>query len=220
MPPVKSSLVCVPDTNVFVHLRDIKLSNRDACLWLWDEFDIKVSDEIPREVQTFASRDSVLTPTSIKNRLNRSIISLKEDLAKMENCFFAPLNVFFTKSADLGERKNSLLSLQLVANNSVRYLIFLTDELKTTRPTGFIGNTFDTYRVGTVWNSLDFLLYLYFRQPRITFLEVKAAIRDVNSRIKGEAVEAGARLVKYNKRLDTIKGAKEKLPVLWKAVKN
>lgn len=216
MPRTYSRVICVPDTNALVHLRYVRVMERDACLWLWDEFDIKVGNEIPRELQEIAAKNPNLAPGGIARRLNQSVVEMDFNLKRMENCFLDPINIHFGDNRDLGERINSQIALQLMANNSARGIIFLTDELKIMRPNiGFVWAVFNTYPIGLVWNSLDYLLYLFFRHQRFLYPQAEDAIRDVNSRIGGNSEVLSTRLTVYTKRLRAINTARQRLPALW-----
>lgn len=216
MPRTVPRVVCIPDTNALVHLRYVDVTGRNACLWLWEEFDVKVGSEVPRELQDIGARNPQLAPGEIGGRLSRAVEELEFDLARLESCFLDPINIQFDDDRDLGERINTQLALQLVARNSARCIIFLTDELKIMRPnTGFVRAVFNTYPIGLVWNSLDYLLYLFFRHRRFLYPLAEDAIRDVNSRIGGHGDALAARLTDYTKRLRTINSARQRLPTLW-----
>jgi hypothetical protein len=163
-----------------------------------------------------ATNKSQRAPSQISRKLDRSVIEMEVDLERMERCFLHPLDISFDTEKDLGERTNSHIALQLMARNSARQIIFLTDELKIVRPgVGFIWRVFDTYPIGLVWNSLDFLLYLFFRHRRFLYSQAEVAIRDVNTRIGGSSDMATKRLTDYTKRLKCIDVARRQLPDLW-----
>lgn len=214
MPRTVPRVICVPDTNALVHLRSVSVAGRDACLWLWDEFEVRVGDQIPREVQNMAGNK--MAPGQIGGKLRSSVVQLDHALARMEGCFLEPLGIRFAADEDMGERMNSQLALQLMARNSARHIIFLTDELKIMRPNiGFVWKVFNTYPIGLVWNSLDFLLYLFFRHARFLYQQAEDAIRDMNIKIGGNTEARLARLTDYNRRLSSIHTARQRLPMLW-----
>ncbi len=216
MPRTVPRVICVPDTNALVHLRYVNVAGRSACLWLWDEFEVRVGNRIPREIQDIAGNNPELAPSQIRRKLGRSVVELDYALAQMERCFLDPLDTQFDADEDMGERINSQLALQLMARNSARHIIFLTDELRIMRPNiGFVWKVFNTYPIGLVWNSLDFLLYLFFRQTRFLYPQAEDAIRDVNTRIGGNTEAHMARLTDYTRRLNTINVARQRLPTLW-----
>jgi hypothetical protein len=216
MPRTQKIAVCIPDTNSLIHLRDVKIVGRDACLWLWDEFEIKIGEKIREEVRDKAAHNPALKVSSIDGRLTKSIVELDFDLDAMERCFLDKLGVDFTPGRDLGERTNSQVALQLLVQSKARNIIFLTDELKCVRENeGFVWKIFNTYPVGIIWNALDFLLYLYMRHKRFLYEQALDVIRLVNIKIGGKNEEATKRLAKYTKSLQLIQEAKAKLPGLW-----
>lgn len=218
MPRSQKLAICVPDTNALIHLRDVTVAGRDACLWLWDEFEIRIAEKIRDEVRDKGSHNPALKVSKIDRRLTESIVSLNFDLNRMENCFLEKLSIDFTPGRDLGERNNSQVALQLLVQSQARNVIFLTDELKCVRANeGFVWKIFDSYPVGTIWNALDFLLYLYLRHKRFLYDQALDAIRNVNQKIGGKDAEIQNRLVKYSKSLKLIQEAKAKLPGLWSA---
>lgn len=212
MPRKRSLLVCIPDTNSLIHLRDVEISGRDARLWLWDEFEVRVSSTIPQE----AARHPNLMRGQLKRKLARSAVSPAFDLARMEQSFLTPLGISFESESDLGERDNCSVALQMVIQNNARQVIFLTDELRIVRNRGgFVKQLFEAYPIGMVWNSLDFLLYLYLRQWRFSYGEAKNAVRTVNARIGGPQDQVVNRLVTYTQHLQSIDSARRQLPTLW-----
>lgn len=218
MPQVKPPTICLPDTNSLIHLRDIIVDNKRACLRLWDEFEVKISDEIPRELQRNENKNPDHKVPEINGKLANSVIALKADLNTTENCFLTPIGFGFDEghARDLGERKNTQLAIQLLAQNQTRQAIFLTDERKSIElTTGFVRGVFNNYPLGIIWNSMDFLLYLFFRHRRYQYLKAQDDIREVNRRIGGKTEVAVKRLTNYSKRLSTIDGARQQVPILW-----
>ena len=216
MPRTSKLAVCLPDTNSLIHLRDVTVAGRDACLWLWDEFEIRIAEKIRDEVRDKNARNPALKVGSIDKKLTKSIVPLEFNLDLMEKCFLENFDTEFQPDRDLGERNNSQVALQLVIQSKARSVIFLTDELKCVREKeGFVWKIFDTYPIGVIWNALDFLLYLYLRHKRFVYAQALDAIRDVNIKIGGKPDEVRKRLVKYSKNLELIQEAKQKLPALW-----
>lgn len=136
----------------------------------------------------------------------------------MEQWFLEPLGFSFSAPDDLGERYNCQLGLQLIAQNAARQVIFLTDELKIMREnTGFVKVLFDTYPLGMVWNSLDFLLYLHLRHPnRFLYTQAEVVMREVNILIGGTTPVQVNRLANYTTRLRYIDAARARLTTLWR----
>ena len=40
----KSPLLCLPDTNSLIHMHDIYVVNKKLWEWLWEEFDVRLSE--------------------------------------------------------------------------------------------------------------------------------------------------------------------------------
>ena len=213
MPRNRSLLVCVPDTNSLIHLREVEIAGRDARLWLWDEFEVRVGSTIPQE----AARHPDLMRGQLKRKLERSVVSPAFDLNRIEQSFLTPLGISVEAENDMGERDNCSVALQLIIQNNARQVIFLTDELRIVRDQGgFVKQLFDAYPIGLLWNSLDFLVYLYLRQWRFRYSEAESAVRTVNARIGGPQDQVANRLVTYTQHLQSIDSARRQLPTLWR----
>ena len=212
MPDTKPSLVCVPDTSSLIYLRDIEIVGRNARLWLWDEFDVRVGSTIMQET----ARHPDLMQGQLKKKLQRSVMSLRLHQYKMEQGFMEPLDISLGPLDDLGERSNCSVALTSVIRNETRQVIFLIDELRIMRPdTGFVKCLFDCYPIGLVWNSLDFLLYLYLRHMRFPYRAAENAIQIVNTRIGGSRETIENRLSMYVRHLRCIDAARRRVPELW-----
>jgi hypothetical protein len=62
-------------------------------LWLWDEFEVRVGDWIPREIQNMTGNK--MAPGQIGGKLRKSVIKLDHALERMERCFLEPLGTRF-----------------------------------------------------------------------------------------------------------------------------
>ena len=212
MPNTRSPLICVPDTSALIHLRDVEIAGRNARLWLWDEFEVHVGETILVE----ATRHADLMQGQLKRKLQRSTMSLQPHKGKMEQGFMESLGFAFGPLDDLGERDNCSVALQSVIRNKACQVIFLIDELRILRPnTGFVKSLFDCYPIGLVWNSLDFLLYLYLRHKRFLYDLAENAVRTVNARIGGQQEVTERRLSTYIRNLRCIASARDRVPELW-----
>lgn len=210
--PARIPLICIPDTCALIHLRDIEIIGRDARLWIWDEFEVRVAPTILDEV----NRHPNLMKGQLKGKIKRSISDMPFSREQIEQIFLAPLDVTFGQLDDLGERDNCSVALQLITKNHARQIIFLTDELGIMHPEhGFLKKLFDSYPIGMVWNSLDFLLYLYLRQKRFPFDEAQYALRTVNTNIGGKVEIVTQRIVRYTRHLRHIESARRHMPNLW-----
>jgi len=119
------------------------------------------------------------------------------------------------RDKDKGERHNCCVAFEAVMSGEYRQVIFLTSELKATdlKRDGFLSSVFDTFPIGQIWSSLDFVLYLFLRhRRRFPFREAEDALRDINSRIKGRKEVVMQRLTDYNRKLKQIEQALLQLP--------
>jgi hypothetical protein len=95
-------------------------------------------------------------------------------------------------------------------------MTFRADEITILKEdVGFVKLLFDTYPIGRIWNTLDFLLYLYLRHTKFHEQEAEAALRTVNTLIGGKDVVMRQRLVAYIRRLKCISAARSQLNKLW-----
>lgn len=212
----KIPIVCIPDTNSLIHLRDVEIRGKDARLCLWDEFEVQISSTIQDE----ANRHQDLLKGQLKGKIRKSIAPITHR-DSTEQAIWDPLQrTFQNTEADLGERDNVLLAFQLIVQGKARQVIFLTDELKITRrhlggPSGFIRHLFDTYPLGLVWNSLDFLAYMYLRHKQFPLEKAENAIRTVNARIGGKQEETIKRLTHYIRSVKGLEKTRSRIPNLW-----
>ena len=106
-----------------------------------------------------------------------------------------------------GELHNCCVALEGVLSNKHRQVIFLTDELHSTNPCkkGFIYCIFDTYPIGKIWSSLDFILYLFLRHRKdFPLHEARDVLRDVNLRMCGKEDIVQSRLLDFENKLKQI----------------
>ena len=195
-------LLCVVDTNSLVHMRNIRVARKDLGLWLWREFTVKVSDKIIEEVQ---SPRKHRPSHDVQRKCTESNWRFQNQIDKLENAFLKPFysNVEGTKNK--GELHNCCVALESVLSDRHRQVIFLTNELNSTDPNGFIARIFDTYPIARIWSSLHFILYLFLRHRKeFPLSEAMNAMRDVNARIRGESSVAQKRLTAFVKKLRQI----------------
>lgn len=200
----KPTLLCIPDTNSLIHMRDIEVAKKDLRLWLWQEFDVKLSSTICTEIQNH--RD--LAKGSIQKRCNKSVWNFTVQLDKLEKAFLQPFYPDLDSRKDRGERHNCCVALDAVSSGAYRQVIFLTDELKTTNPerNGFLFRVFDSFPIGRIWSSLDFVLYLFLRhQNRFPFKIAEDALRTINRKVGGTEDAIKERFIDYNRKLERIK---------------
>lgn len=205
------SVLCLVDTCSLIYMRDIEVRNKALRLWLWDEFYVKVSEEICTEIQ----RHRDLAGGGIINRCNRSKWSFNISVDRLERTFLEPFGFDVESTKNRGERHNCCVALDAVMRGEHRHVIFLTDELRAIDPerNGLLRRLFEAFPIGCIWSSLDFILYLFIRQrKRFPKLLAEAALRTVNARIGGRPEVAQKRLVEYNRRLGQIESTLSQLP--------
>lgn len=201
---LKSALLCIPDTNSLINMSDIEVANKDLRLWLWVEFDVKLSSTICTEIQNH--RD--LAKGSIQKRCNKSVWDFTIQLDKLEKAFLQPFYHDLNSRKDRGERHNCCVALDAVSSGAYRQVIFLTDELKTTDPdrNGFLFRVFDSFPIGRIWSSLDFVLYLFLRhRNRFPFRIAQDVLRTINREVGGTETVIKERFIDYNCKLEKIK---------------
>lgn len=213
-----STLLCIPDTNALIHMRDIDVINNRLWKWLWKEFDVKLSETICDELKDHSD----LTDTGMENKCKKSIWSFREKksrLTKLEQVFVEQYNIKLDGRKNRGECHNCCVALDAVLSGEYRQIIFLTNELKTTDPDrdGSLFRVFNNIPIGKIWSSLDFVLYLFTRH-RNRFFREKAmdALKDINARIGGKSQGknnvTAKRLNSYYKKLRSIDKALSQLP--------
>ncbi|RKU24488.1 hypothetical protein C6499_16865 [Candidatus Poribacteria bacterium] len=206
-----SALLCIPDTNSLIHMRDIEVINDDLRLWLWKEFDVKLSKTICDEIQSH----QILAKGNIQKQCNRSKWSFQVPIDKLEKAFLQSFYPNLDNRGDRGERHNCCVALEAVLSGKYRQVIFLTDELKTTdsKQDGFLFQVFDTFRIGKIWSSLDFVLYLFTRHwNRFRFQIAEGVLRDINSRLGGQRGIPTKRFECYHSKLKEINKTLSQLP--------
>ena len=212
----KSTLLCIPDTNSLIHMRDIDVVNKKLWLWLWEEFDVQLSEAICNELHDHPD----LNDTGMENRCKKSVWSFRgkeSKLKKLEEAFVQNFDIKLNGRKNRGECHNCCVALDAVLSGTYRQVIFLTDELKTTDPTrdGSLFRVFDNFRIGEIWSSLDFVLYLFARHRNRFRLQIaKAALKDINGRIGGRTKNDAPekRLVCYSSKLKKINETLSPLP--------
>lgn len=191
-------LLCVVDTNSLIHMRNIRVARRYLGLWLWREFTVGVSDKIIEEIQ----RPRKIAPESdVQRKCVKSNWRFQNQIDDLENVFLQPFYPNLEGCRNKGELHNCCVALEAILSDKHRQVIFLTDELHSTNPRkkGFIYSIFDTYPIGKIWSSLDFILYLFLRHRKnFPLPEAENVLRDVNSRMGGKVEDVQKRLITFN----------------------
>lgn len=204
----KSALLCIPDTNSLIHMRNIDVGNKKLWLWLWEEFDVRLSETICNELHDHPE----LTDQGMENKCKNSVWNFsgpKSRLKKLEQAFVQQFNLKVNDRENQGECHNCCVALDAILSGTHRQVIFLTNELKTTDPKrdGSLFRVFNNFRIGEIWSSLDFVLYLFARhRNRFHFKIAEGALKDINGRMGGKTRNdvPAERLRCYNKKLETI----------------
>ena len=190
-------------------MRGIDIVNKKLWLWLWEEFDVKLSKTICNELHDHHR----LTEAGMEKKCKDSIWSFerKSKLKQLEAIFVQDFGIKMHNRENQGECHNCCVALDAVLSGKYRQVIFLTDELRMTDQAreGSLWRVFDNLPIGKIWSSLDFVLYLFARhQKRFQFQIAEDAIRDINARMGGSEKKSNSsptkRLMNYNNKLKKI----------------
>jgi len=216
--------VCIVDTCSLINLSDVQLARRSLHRWLWDEFEVRFSEAVLDEIRRH-QRDMgrnrrrdwgkyVYKYNTINTR-ERMLFSSLTRLVEAGRCHRCNQTIWQEQSfepdldnpQDKGERHNCCVSLHIVRNgNFRRQVIYLTDDQRAVRD--YVRPVFDVFPLGTIWSSLDFVLYIFVRhRPRILLQTVLATLRDVNAKGVGSnnaSSKLTRRLTVYQKRAEHI----------------
>lgn len=212
--------VCVIDTCSLINLSNVQLAHRSLHRWLWTEFEVRFSEAVLKEIRNHKKdmgRDGSrrkwenyvwpynTIPTCEKMLF--SSLTRRVEVGKCPCCHQAiwrdqRFEPDLDNPQDRGERHNCCISLSIVRDgNFRRQVIYMTDDQRAIRD--YVRSVFDVFPFGTIWSSLDFVLYIFVRHwPRIAFDEVLAALRDVNAKGVGggQPPTLARRLTVYNER--------------------
>lgn len=216
--------VCIVDTCSLIKLSDVQLARRSLHRWLWDEFEVRYSEAVLEEIRNHRrdmGRDhrrkweKYVWPYSAMTTCERTLFSSPTRRVETGRCPRCNQIIWRNRSfqpdldnpQDRGERHNCCVSLNIVRDgNFRRQVIYLTDDQRAIRD--YVSSVFETFPLGTIWSSLDFVLYLFVRhQPRIVFDEVLTALRDVNAKgvgSNGQPSKLARRLTIYQERAEHI----------------
>ena len=195
------TLICVTDACSLIYMKELQLSRRSLHRWLWAEFDVKFSEVLQEEMENNLRRlDS--DRTWFRRNAGRSVQRLPA-IDTWERALFSPPlyrkiqtsrckhcgQVGETKQAftpdlsereDKGERHNCCIALAALASDRYKQVIFLTDDFRGVRD--YARYVFDTFPLGQIWSSMDFVTYLFLRhRGRVLLEDVKGVLRDINS---------------------------------------
>ncbi len=190
--------LCIVDTCSLINLSEVQLARRSLHRWLWQEFEVRYSVAVWEEINRQRHK---MGQDASRRRWDRYVWDYPT-ISTCERALFAsvPRRVeagmcrrcrqpiwreqVFTPDLDTedrGERHNCCIALDIVRTGTYRQVIFLTDDQRAIP--SYVTPVFETFPLGQIWSSLDFVLYLFVRhRPRVSLDEVMAVLRDVNAR--------------------------------------
>lgn len=190
---------------------DIKVARKDLWLWLWQEFDVKLSKTVFDELSHHQRR----TSGGIINKCSKSIWNYSIQINRLNASLLQHFDVELGGREDRGECHNCCVAFEAIAKGEYRQVIFLTDELHSITPNGkdFLYKVFNTFPMGCIWSSLDFVIYLFMRHRRRFPIDVaKSLLRDINRLVGGKESTIKDRLMRYNHKLMKIDKSLSELP--------
>lgn len=216
--------LCIVDTCSLINWQEVELGKRTLYSWLRDEFEVQYSravwDEIRQHRHQIESRvirrrgeDFVWEYSAIstcERALFTPFISRTVEAGICRQCgqtiwreqAFTP---DLTDTRDRGERYNCCIALDIVRTGTYRQVVFLTDDRRAIQ--SYVTPVFETFPLGQIWTSLDFVLYLFMRhRSRIPLNEVMDVLRDVNAQAATgqESPKIARRLTIYQKKAQRI----------------
>lgn len=229
----KAKPLCVVDTASLIYLSEIELAGKSLHRWLWDEFNVRYSQAVWEEIKQHAAKMGC-DARAIK-RDGEEYVARLPTITSCENALFSPpfyriiqkgeckqcrQPIFehrqfypdLTSERDKGERHNCCIALNTVMTGEYGQVIFLTDDVHAVRD--YVAPVFETFPLGQIWSSHDFVLYLFMRyRKHIPRDEAKAVLRDVNAKaagsgFSGRSAEAPQRWIRklsiYHRKVDRI----------------
>ena len=126
---------------------------------------------------------------------------------RLESSLLQHFNVELGGNKDRGECHNCCVAFEAIRKGDYRQVIFMTDELHSTTPNGkdFLYKVFQTFPMGRIWTSLDFVVYLFMRhRNHFPINSAKSVLKDINNNVGGKKDIIRDRLKKYNQKLHKI----------------
>lgn len=210
------------DCNSFSHLSAIEINRQKPSTWLWKYFDVKTSTVI-RDEFSIGIQNAPANSKAIRRRLDNNDYILRPNrFTALQNNWLT--NFYYMKSLsnnDKGERHLICSIIELHYYKKMPRGILVTDDL--TAIDYFLDSIKkDTY-FGSLWTSLDLLIYLYFYIKEVNYDDVATGIRDIISKSsfsakrykeKGNTDEFARQrmLGDYMRKLNNIKQIKQTLP--------
>jgi len=229
----KEKPLCVVDACSLILLSEIELAGRSLHRWLWDEFNVRYSQAVWEEIKRHAAKMGRDAKAIKKN--GEKYVKRLPTITSCENALFGPpfyrriqirqcnkcrqpvfeLRLFspdLASERDRGERHNCCTALNAVMRGEHKQVIFLTDDIHAIRD--YVAPVFETFPLGHIWSSHDFVLYLFMRhRERIPQDKAKAVLRDVNAKVAGSGFSGHSvnaqqkwirRLREYHRKIERI----------------
>ena len=200
--------LCVVDTCSLIYLSEIELAKRSLHRWLFDEFEVVYSqlvweNEIQAHFDQMGSDGARLRQRNAgaqrvwemasANQYEQALFnsfSRIEQVGQCDKCRQPiwrerEVKIDLASDRDKGERHNCGVALDAVRGGKHRQVIFLTDDHNAIRQ--YVQPIFETFPLGCVWSSYDFVLYLFMRhRTRTTPDEIKTVFRDITAKAADE----------------------------------
>lgn len=168
----RQQVVVVSDASSIINLEQVELAGANLTRWLFREFPVEMSSTVHAEVVRHS------TDSSSYRKRRRD-----DDFGRLETLYLSGVpGVTLGVADDAGERHNCCLALEAIRRHRFGQCVFLIDDQRAIDK--FIKTTMSDFLAGVCWNSLDLVLYLYFRHctdhhNRITRTQAENALRDM-----------------------------------------
>lgn len=210
--------LCIVDTCSLINLSAVedRIGNKKIFDWLWDEFEVKYSsavlNEINRHRRKISGRrrfESFVWPNRLEDcevklfgkTLQRNVEGSRCYKCGQERMCKQDFAVDLRSDDDRGERHNCCLAINALREYS--QVIFLTDDYKAVRD--YAEQLFELIPLGSIWSSLDFVVYLFVKhRNRISLDETLSILRSINAQFGYDSLKIASRLTKYNNKVTKI----------------
>ena len=184
---------CMLDTNVLIHLSGIELARKKAGMWLWEAFNVSISEAVKAEIQNHSSSiDSTVLRKACNSRSTKVVPDRDVDgvrlamvaawKAHLVNDKPQPTPPAVHYDRNRGEWFTVAALLQSVTDQRSGHYVLMIDDEKATR--NFVPYFVGEIPVACFWDVYDFLVYTIIRfRNHITPLQVSEAIKNVTANI-------------------------------------
>jgi hypothetical protein len=174
-------VACVLDTCSIINLDEIVLAKKDVLFYMRQFFDLHVCDIIKEEFSRHRDKLTSLEATYwgrlLSNKTYNPLVLTENATAIGPFYTNAPS---FTGTENAGEHGNTRVALELLLEQHVGHIIFVTDDEKACR--SFLTAVRRSFPGVQLWTSIDVILYLgalLLKEGKADFDTVRAALRDV-----------------------------------------